>query len=213
MGHMADLDAVRGPESKEPSRSRVPGGATDEGRAHGPWFIRQSQLVYQDPWLSVRRDDVRRPDGDPGSYVVVHLKPGVCVVALDADGHVHLTEEFHYGVGRVTLEAVSGGVEAGHETVHTAHRELAEELGITAGRLTSLGMVDPFTANVVSPTEMFLAERLTFGAAAPEGTEQIRRVSMPLREAVRAALDGRITHGPSCLALLKVWLRSGGGDV
>lgn len=185
---------------------------SDGSRRHGPWTIRQSQLVYQDPWVTLRRDEVTRPDGDPGSYVVVHLKRGVCVVALDAEEQVHLTEEFHYGVGRVTLEAVSGGVEQGHETAETAHRELAEELGITAGRLTSLGMVDPFTANVVSPTELFLAEQLTFGAAAPEGTEQIRRVSMPLAEAVRAALDGRITHAPSCLALLKVWLRRGGGE-
>ena len=30
---------------------------------HGPWQIVQSQEVYRDPWIAVRKDDVIRPDG------------------------------------------------------------------------------------------------------------------------------------------------------
>ncbi|WP_153558289.1 NUDIX domain-containing protein [Roseimaritima sediminicola] len=180
-------------------------GPAGEGlpRQHGPWRILHSREVYRDPWVRLRQDDVRRPDGHPGSYVVVHLKPGVCVLAMDADRHVYLTREFHYGVGRVTLEAVSGGVEPGEAAEPTARRELGEELGITAGRLTALGTTDPFTANVVSPTALFLAEDLTFGQPDPEGTEQIECVKMPLDEAVRRVMEGEITHAPSCLVILK----------
>src|SRR6056297_389699 len=172
-------------------------------RPHGPWTILASHEAYRDPWVRLRRDEVTRPDGAAGSYVVVHLKPGVCVIALDDEGYVHLTSEFHYGVGRVTLEGVSGGVEPGDAYEATAHRELEEELGIAAERLTSLGMVDPFTANVVSPTAMFLAEGLSFGEPAPEGTEQITRVTLSLEEAVDQVIHSQTTHGPSCLAILK----------
>ena len=52
-----------------------------------------------------------RLDGKPGTYSVVNLKPGVSVLAIDSKNYVYLTEEFHYGVGRVTLETVSGGIE------------------------------------------------------------------------------------------------------
>lgn len=172
-------------------------------RQHGPWQVVQEELVYADPWIRVRKDEVIRPDGLPGIHTVIHLKPGVSVLALDEDRHVHLTEEFHYGVGRVTLEVVSGGCELNEDPLQTAHRELEEELGITAAQWDDLGVCDPFTANIVSPTRLFLARQLQFGSTAPEGTERIRCVTMSLDEAVAAVIGSRITHAPSCLAILK----------
>ena len=182
-------------------------------KQHGPWQIVAQQVVYCDPWTSVRKDDVVRPDGNPGTYTVVDVKPGVCVLAMDADNQVYLTEEFHYGVGRVTVEAVSGGIEPDEDAQSTARRELQEELGIEAGEWVRLGIYDPFTANVVSPTELFLARQLTFGKQAQEGTERIHCVQMTLRDAVQKVLDGEITHCPSCLVILKAMWLSGSGAV
>jgi ADP-ribose pyrophosphatase len=172
-------------------------------KPHGPWTILASQPIYRDPWVGLRRDDVLRPDGQPGTHVVVDIKPGVAVLALDDAGFVYLTDEFHYGVGRHTLEVVSGGCDAGEEPLSTAKRELREELGITATEWTALGSVDPFTSVGVSPTALFLAQRLSFGEHAQEGTERIRCVKMPLSEAVAAVMDSRITHGPSGVLIFK----------
>lgn len=174
--------------------------------AHGPWKIIASHELYQDAWISVRKDDVIRPDGQAGIHSVIRIKPGVTVLALDDEGGVHLTEEFHYAVGRVTLEGVSGGIDAGEDAQGAARRELREELGIEAAELMDLGSVDPFTSNVVSPTRLFLARRLTFLASAPEGTELIRRVRLPLEEAVQRVMQGGITHAPTCVAILKTAL-------
>lgn len=98
---------------------------------------------------------------------------------------------------------MSGGIEPDEEPLLTANRELQEELGIEADGWTDLGIVDPFTANVVSPTRLYLARKLTFGDHAPEGTEQIRCLKMPLTEAVHRIMTGEITHGPSCVLILK----------
>lgn len=171
---------------------------------HGPWQINQSKIAYQDPWLTVRRDEVTRPDGTPGSYAMVKLKPGVCVVAIDDDQNVHLTEEFHYAVGRITLEGVSGGIEPEHDAVETAHKELEEELGIRAKTMQSFGVTDPFTGSVLSPTALYVARDLTFGDSSPESTEQIAHITMSLREAVQLVFNGRITHAPTCLILLRL---------
>jgi ADP-ribose pyrophosphatase len=176
-------------------------------KAHGPWQIVSSHEVYRDPWIHVRKDDVIRPDGKPGIHSVISVRLGVTVIALDDDGFVHLTEEFHYSVGRVTLEGVSGGRDDGEEPLATARRELREELGIEADRWTDLGFVDPFTTNVYSPARLFLAESLRHGATSPEGTEQIRHVRVPLAEAVEMVMDSRITHAPTCVGILKMWVR------
>src|SRR5262249_18309453 len=139
-------------------------------RQHGPWKIRASHQVYRDPWIEVQQDDVVRPDGKDGTHVIVRLKPGVCVVALGGEGFGYLTEEFHYAVGRDGIEAVSGGIEPGESPLGTAQRELQEELGIAAAEWTDLGVVDPFTSVVVSPTRLYLARSLRFGDVSQDGT-------------------------------------------
>jgi ADP-ribose diphosphatase len=176
-------------------------------KQHGPWQIVESREVYRDPWTRLQRDEVIRPDGQPGTYCVVNLKPGVSVLAIDDEDNVYLTEEFHYGVGRITIEAVSGGIEDGEQPLATAQRELQEELGIEAKQWTDLGTVDPFTANVVSPTQLYLARSLTFGSPNLEGTEQIRCIKLPLQQVMQMTLTGKITHAPSCVLILKVALQ------
>ena len=185
------------------------GDAMEGGRNYGPWKIHTSSEVYRDPWVRVVRDDVTRPDGKPGTYTVVHIKSGVSVLPIDDDGTTYLTDEFHYAVGRRTLETVSGGIEPAESAEETAHRELREEIGIEARELIALGTVDPFTASLLSPTQLFLARGLTFVPAAPEGTEVIRRVAMPFDEAVSLALQGEITHAPSCVLIFRAqaWLK------
>lgn len=172
-------------------------------QSHGPWKIVAQAEVFRDPWITLRHDQVIRPDGLPGTYSVVHIKAGVCVVAV-SEGQMHLTEEFHYGVGRVTLEGVSGGCDADELPETAARRELAEELGIIAQKWTYLGCCDPFTSNIVSPTCLYLAEDLVMQRASPEGTEQIRHVVLPVAEAIQRVMDGRISHAPSALLILKI---------
>jgi ADP-ribose pyrophosphatase len=183
----------------------------DERVSHGPWTILSRARVYRDPWIELVRDEVLRPDGQPGSHCIARLKAGVSVLAVDDQDLAYLTEEFHYGVGRVTIEVVSGGIDADEDVTGAARRELQEELGITAQRWHDLGTVDPFTSVVVSPTRLYLARSLSFGDTALEGTEQIRCLRVPFDEAVQMVLDGRITHGPSCVLILKARLAMAAG--
>ena len=170
---------------------------------HGPWTIRTSEEVYADPWLAVRCDQVTRPDGLPGTHSVVSIKPGVSVLACDAERNCYLTDEFHYAIGRNSLEVVSGGIDEGETALEAAKRELQEELGIIADEWIPLGSVDPFTSSLISPTSLFLARDLTLTDANPEGTEQIRLVKLSLADAVWKVIDSEITHAPSCVTILK----------
>ena len=132
-------------------------------KPHGPWKIKESNDVYRDPFIHVWLDLVVRPDGDDGQHVVVAMKPGVCVLAIDDERNLHLTKEFHYGVGRDSIEAVSGGIEQGEDPDRTAMRELEEELGLIADTLQFVTTVDPFTTIVVSPTRIYFATGLSKG--------------------------------------------------
>jgi ADP-ribose pyrophosphatase len=175
-------------------------------KPHGPWKIRETANVYVDPFIEVRLDQVIRPDGLPGQHVVVFMKPGICVLAIDDQDQVYLTREFHYGVGRESLEGVSGGMEPNEDPLRTAQRELQEELGLVAAEWEFLTTVDPFTTIMVSPTRLYLARDLTEVATNPEGTEEIARVVMPLETALEKVNCGEITHAPTCVAILRAEL-------
>lgn len=175
-------------------------------KQYGPWVIHESEEMYCDPWMRVQRDQVTRPDGQPGTYATVDIKAGVCVIAIDNQQNVQLTKEFHYAVGRETLEGVSGGIEAGEGVLETAQRELAEELGLQAESWTHLGTVDPFTAGVLSPVDLFLAQDLNACPTNPDATELIEHVVMPLKDTIEAIRASEITHAPTCVALLRIAL-------
>ena len=173
-------------------------------RNHGPWTIKETNQVYQDPYVALHVDQVIRPDGNDGQHVVVQIKPGVCVIAMDAQQQLHLTREFHYAVGRESVEGVSGGIEPGEDPQLCAQRELQEELGLHAKSWQYMTTVDPFTTIMKSPTRLYLATELSPVPKALEGTETIETVVMPIAEAVEAVASGLITHAPSCVAILMV---------
>ena len=169
----------------------------------GSWKIKNTRIVYNNRWISVCEDSVVCPDGKPGIFGVVTILPVSSVVPLDSKGNVYLTKEYHYAVGRITIEAISGGIEKGENKLSTAKRELKEETGLVAKKWTYLGTVDPFTTVVESPNYMYLAQRLSQGKAHQEGTENIRVIKVPLKKALQWVKEGKITHSATCVALLK----------
>ncbi len=171
-------------------------------RPHGPWKIKTTADIYADTFVQVHLDQVIRPDGLPGQHVVVQMKAGVCILPIDDDNNVYLTREFHYAIGRESLEGVSGGIEPDESPLDTAQRELAEELGLTAGQWIPATSVDPFTTIIRSPTQLYFARQLRPTASAPEGTELITRVKMSMADAVRLVESGVITHAPTCVLVL-----------
>lgn len=172
-------------------------------RKHGPWTIQESTCRYENEFIEVVEDQVLQPDGEPGNYATVRMKPGVSILPVDADGTVSLIQQFRYALSRESLEAVSGAVEEEEPPLESARRELREEAGIEAEEWTDLGTMDLDTSIVHCPTQLFLAQGLSFTETDREGTEEMRSVRLPLAEAVRRVMEGEITHGPSCVMILK----------
>ena len=102
-----------------------------------------SKQVYANPWMAVREDAVRRSDGSTGIYGVVDSPDIALIIPADAD-RLHLVEQFRYPVAGRRWEFPSGGADQrlDVEAAALAARELREETGLSAGRLTPLGTLD-----------------------------------------------------------------------
>ncbi len=172
-------------------------------KKHGPWTIQNSEVKYKNPWIEVVENVVIRPDGCSGIFGVVKMKGGVSVLPIDEQGFVYLIEEFKFALGQDSIEAVTGGIDEDEDSLLAARRELKEEAGIEADDWVHLGWLNPFTSAIDSPAELFLARGLHFGVSDPDGTETIRMVKITLEEAVQMVMESKITHGQSCVLILK----------
>ena len=95
------------------------------------WPVERTREVYANRWITVREDQVRRPDGSPGVYGVVTVRsPAVFVVALTEAVEVLLVTIDRHTVGP-SVEVPAGGTD-GEDPLVAARRELAEETGMAA---------------------------------------------------------------------------------
>jgi len=177
--------------------------ADSKDKPNNPWKTLSTRTVYDNPWIRVREDQVLRPDGRPGIYGVVHYKNlAIGVVAIDAEGYVHLVGQHRYPFNKYSWEIPEGGCPEGEDPLDAAQRELLEETGLQARDWKLLGEGD--LSNSVSDERAFwfLATGLEQGEATPDGTEVLERRRVPLAEALRMIDNGEITDALSIIALL-----------
>jgi len=171
---------------------------------HNPWRTLSSEVKYQNPWISVREDQVLNPSGGPGIYGVVTMKnKALGIVPVDAEGNTWLVGQYRYPLNEYSWEIPMGGGPVALDILESARRELREETGLTARRWTRIARLH--TSNSVTDEEgfVFLAEDLEPGETEPEETEDLRLWKLPLAEAIRMVMDDRITDGVSVAGLLK----------
>jgi 8-oxo-dGTP pyrophosphatase MutT (NUDIX family) len=171
---------------------------------HNPWRTLSTELKYQNPWISVREDQVLNPNGGQGIYGVVTMKnKALGIVPIDAEGNTWLVGQYRYPLNEYSWEIPMGGGLVELDILESAQRELKEETGLTARRWTRIARLH--TSNSVTDEEgfVFLAEDLEAGETEPEDTEDLRLWKLPLAEAVRMVMDDRITDGVSVAGLLK----------
>ena len=170
-----------------------------------PWQTLSSQVVYENPWISVRHEEVINPGGGNGIYGVVHMKnKATGVVPIDAEGNTYLVGQYRYTLEEYSWEIPEGGSPWNTDPLESAKRELKEETGFTAAKWTMIARFH--LSNSVTDEEgfIYLAENLTPGETMPEETEDLKVWKLPLTEAVAMAMDNRITDSMSVAGLLKV---------
>ena len=178
-----------------------------------PWRTESSRVLYDDGRLRLREDEVIQPDGEPGRYAYLEgYFPIVVIAPVDADMHVYLVRQWRYPWQRNSWEVPAGTGEKGESPLESARRELAEEAGLTAAVWEPLGG-GYISATLDARYHLYLARELSPvepGQHHKDGAEHdliARRV--PLRDAVQAAMDGRIEHAMSVVGLLRAARRLG----
>jgi len=180
---------------------------TNTSRTRAPWRQLSSRRIYANRWMAVREDQVRLPDGRQTIYGVVDCGNCVGVLPFVDATHVLLVGQYRYVAERFTWEMPTGGVRPGESLEAAAQRELAEEAGRRAGRLTWISTYHTSKSVMNETAHLYLGEDLTPAERAPDDTEFIERRVFPFGEVLDMVRRAEITDSMTVIAVLQAALQ------
>ena len=173
-----------------------------------PWKVVSSQKDRSYRVFSLRTDRAISPrTGKEHSFFILESTSWVNIIPLTSDGKVVMVKQYRHGAGEVTLEIPGGLVEEGDTPETAAMRELVEETGYTARKVSALGNVQPNPAIQNNRCYSFIAHdvRLTREQSQDE-KEDIEVVLKPISEIPAAIRNGEITHALVLAAFYRFYM-------
>ncbi len=162
--------------------------------------------VFNGRIIRVCHDEVLLENGEKALREVVYHNGGVCILPLCDNGDVLFVKQFRYPYKEEVLEIPAGKLEKGEDTLECAKRELLEEVGAVADKITPLGKLYPSPGYCGEIITIYLGEGLSFKEQCLDEDEFLDVVKIPLSKAVEMVMNGEILDSKTQTALLKTYI-------
>jgi ADP-ribose pyrophosphatase len=170
-----------------------------------PWETLEFELLARYKVFEVGRKRARSPrTGDEHFFYTIGADNWVNVVPVTLDDQIVMVRQYRHGCEQITLEIPGGIVDPGESPAEAAARELLEETGYRARKVSPLGVVNPNPALFANRCYTFLAADAERVAEIRNdgGTEETAVELVPRAELPRRLRAGDIDHALVVAALL-----------
>ena len=158
------------------------------------WRTVGRERLLHTPVFDVDKQKEVTDSGLTGEYVGIQAPDWVVIVAVHGDNFI-LVRQWRHGEENLTLEFPGGVVDPNEDPKTTACRELEEETGYRAGKMTLLGRVSSNPALFKNHFSVFLAEDLVqTGKQHLDKDELLKYEEMPIKDVIRSYGDHEFTH-------------------
>lgn len=179
-------------------------GVADGGADPAPFTKGPERELYRGPIIRLAVGTFTAPDGTTFERDLVHHPGAVSVVPVTEDGHAVLVRQYRAVVDEHLLEIPAGKRDvAGEPPEATAHRELAEEVGLAAGRLEPLARFYNSVGFCDELSYVFLGLDLTPVARDTQGIEEDHMTveHVALADVPAMVADGRLLDAKTIIGL------------
>ncbi len=162
-----------------------------------------SEKIFKGRVFTIRRDNLRTPDGRITKFDIVEHHGSVVILAIDNDGNLLLVRQYRHAAVEDLLELPAGTLDAPDEDpAHCAGRELREETGMAAKKLVELGKFYLAPGYSTELMTVFLATDLYDNPLTPDADEFLDVEKIPVAEALAIAEAGQMPDAKTLAALL-----------
>jgi len=115
-----------------------------------------------------------------------------------------MVKQYRKPAERVMLEAPAGKIDPGEEAFNAAVRELKEETGYTAGKVTKLTEFYPSVGYSQEVLHLYLCTELTAGETCPDENEALDVLTVDVDELFKMIMNCEIRDAKTIIAIMMV---------
>lgn len=158
------------------------------------WKTLGTETILETPIFSVEKKKEESATGIKGDYFAINSCEWVSIIPV-YKGEFILVRQFRHAYSGITAEFPGGMCDEGENPLESAARELEEETGFKAGKLTMLGSCSPNPALFSNTINVVLAEELTpTNELHLDDDEILTYTSAPIQEVIDSFCSGEYTN-------------------
>ena len=162
----------------------------------------QSKTIYKGSFLTLNSDKVLLPNGNTSTREWIKHPGAVCCVPILPNGKIVLIRQYRYAVKEEMIEIPAGKLDQNEIPEKCALRELEEEIGYRANKLTLLANIHPAVGFTNEKMWLYLAEKLVKTEQRLDFDELLEPIPTKLDDAVKMVWNGQITDVKTIIGIL-----------
>ena len=168
-----------------------------------------TEKIFEGNYISVSKKTIRTAKGEFSREIVEH-HPAAVIIPFVYPDTVYLIKQYRHAVEETLIEVSAGCLNPNEDPLQGALRELREETGLIAGKMTPLGEAFPAPGFCTEYLYFFLAQDLTQGETQWDEDEEIDCFTTSLSEMGRLIKSKTIRDAKTILSyyFLKEYLES-----
>ena len=165
---------------------------------------KSSEKIFSGKLIDLYFDHVELPNGKSSTREWIKHPGAVCVIPILPNSNLCLVRQYRYGPREEFIEIPAGKLNAGEDPLVCAKRELEEEIGYSAGKLTFLTNIHPAIGFSNEKMWMYLAEELILSKQDLDQDEFLELYPLCIDKAIDLIYQGKITDVKTIIGIL--WL-------
>mgnify|MGYP003320482472 CR=1 FL=1 len=158
------------------------------------WTTGDSKSLLKTVVCDIISQHNKSSSGVEGDYIIMNAPDWVIVIPEINDKFL-MVKQWRHGEGNLSIEFPGGVIDAGETPEQAAVRELKEETGFKAGKITKIGTVNPNPALFNNHVHVYLAEDLiSTGKQDLDNDEFINYIEMAKTEVLEGMGTEQFPH-------------------
>ena len=164
---------------------------------------KSSMVVFKGELLDVRKDKVTLPNGQIATREWIKHPGAICCVPILPNKKIGLIRQYRYALKKHMIEIPAGKLGSGENPENCAKRELEEEIGFKANKISFLTSIHPAIGFADEIIWLYLAEDLIKTKPRLDDDEFLELFPTELEDALSMVWNGEITDVKTIIGL--VW--------